>query len=62
MLTVSTLPSLDRHPVPVEVKMTEPAVFVKPDHGTQLPSAGKENPFPMNVVPPLPKPPSTAMQ
>jgi hypothetical protein len=45
-LTVSTLPLLERHPVPVEVNMTVEAVFVKPDHGVQLPFAGTAKPNP----------------
>jgi hypothetical protein len=53
-LTVSALPSLERHPVPVVVKMTVEAVFVKPDHGVQLPSDGTANPNPTKVVPPWP--------
>jgi hypothetical protein len=61
-LTVNTLPSLERHPVPVVVKMTVEAVFVKPDHGLHLPSSGRAKFIPMKLVPPLPKPPPTAMQ
>ncbi len=61
-LTVSTFPLLERQPVPVDVAMTVEAVFVKPDHGVQLPLAGTAKPNPTNVVPPWPKPPLTAMQ
>jgi hypothetical protein len=61
-VTVSTLPSLERHPAPVEFAMTVEAVFVKPAQGLQSPAAGNVKPFPMKLVPPLPKPPFTLMQ
>jgi hypothetical protein len=49
-LTVSALPSLERQPVPVVVKMTLEAVLVKPDHAEHLPCPGTAKPDPMNVV------------
>ena len=42
--------------------MTVEAVFAKPVHGLQKPAAGTVKPFPMKLVPPLPKPPFTLMQ
>ena len=62
MVSSSTLPSLERHPVPVDIAMTVEAVFVNPDHGRQAPAAGSAKPFPMKLEPPLPKPPFVAMQ
>ena len=38
------------------------AVFVNPDQGLHLPAVGSAKPGPMKLVPPLPKPPPTAMQ
>jgi hypothetical protein len=58
----SALPSLESRPTPFDVKMTVDSALVKPDNGVQLPSAGTAKPNPMKVVPPLPNPPSTAMQ
>ncbi|HEY5022850.1 MAG TPA: hypothetical protein VII30_10245, partial [Gemmatimonadaceae bacterium] len=46
------LPLVERHPVPVVVKMTLEAVFVKPDHGVQSPGAGTAKSRPMKLVPP----------
>jgi len=62
MLTVNTLPLLDRQPVPVDVATTLVAVFVNPDQGLQAPAAGTANPRPIKLVPPLPKPPLDAIQ
>ena len=39
-LSVSTPRVLERHAVPLVIKMTVVAVFVKPDQGTQAPAAG----------------------
>ena len=61
-LTVSVLPVVERHAAPLVVKMTVEAVFVKPDHGAHLFSAGTVKPGATKVVPPLPKPPAVAMQ
>ena len=62
MVNSTDLPSLERHPVPVASAMTLLAVLVKPDHGRQVPAAGRTKPFPMKLEPPLPKPPFVAMQ
>jgi hypothetical protein len=62
IVSSSALPSLERHAVPVEMAMTLLAVFVKPDHGTQTPPAGRTKPFPIKLEPPLPKPPFVAIQ
>ena len=56
MVSSSTLPSPERHAVPVEMATTLEAVFAKPDHGLQSPAVGNEKPLPMKLVPPLPKP------
>ena len=56
-LTVSVLPVLERHAAPLVFKMTVEAVFVKPDHGVHLFTAGTVKLGATKVVPPLPKPP-----
>jgi hypothetical protein len=53
---------LERHAAPLEFKMTVEAVFVKPDHGVHLFSAGTVKTGATKVVPPPPKPPPVAMQ
>jgi hypothetical protein len=61
-LTVSVLPVLERHAAPLVFKTTVVAVFVKPDHGVHLFTAGTVKLGATKVVPPLPKPPAVAMQ
>ncbi len=61
-LTVSVLPVVERHAAPLVVKMTVEAVFVKPDHGVHLFTAGTVKLGATKVVPPPPKPPPVAMQ
>jgi hypothetical protein len=50
------------HPVPLVSKMTLEAVLVNPVQGAQTPGAGTVKFRAMKLVPPLPKPPPTAMQ
>src|SRR5262245_48083049 len=40
IVAVSTLPSFERHAVPVDMKMTVVFAFVNPDHGLQKPASG----------------------
>lgn len=61
-LTVSVLPVLERHAAPLVFKMTVEAVFVKPDQGVHLFTAGTVKLGATKVVPPVPKPPAVAIQ
>jgi hypothetical protein len=62
MVSSSTLPFVDLHPVPVDIKTAVEAVFANPAHLLQSPGAGTTKFLPMKLVPPLPKPPLTLMQ